>query len=172
MVLGNESSSTSDRVSLQNPPAHFDTGQEWDDRVLTVSHRSASVTPDRLHADHRAVLHALVTHLMPVDDGASVQPDIVIRYIDYLVANEAGGIDAPLRLGEVYDTGCSLLQAHACRAYGRRVQKLTPTEQDQLVWDMLECSMDGFDRFSPAWFFNTLRRHIADAIESGPISPN
>jgi hypothetical protein len=32
--------------------------------------------------------------------------------------------------------------------------------------------MDGFDRFSPAYFFNTLRRHIADAMQSGTIAPN
>lgn len=171
MALGSESSTNPDLTHL---PEHLEIGgvPERDDRVVAVRHRPGPATSRWLRADQRAVLRALVTHLLPVDDGASVQPDIVVRYIDYLVANGDAGEDAPLALGDVYVLGCDLVQAHACRTYGHRVQKMTAAEQDQLVWDMLECSMDGFDRFSPAWFFNTLRRHIADAMQSGPISPN
>jgi hypothetical protein len=118
------------------------------------------------------VLRVLAAHLMPVDDLAAIHTDIVIRYIDYLVANEIAGPDAPLTLAEIYSSGCDLVQAHARRTYGCRVQAMTAAQQDRLVWDMLESSMDGFDRFSPAYFFNTLRRHIADAMQSGTIAPN
>jgi hypothetical protein len=72
----------------------------------------------------------------------------------------------------MYRDGAGLIQQHAQRRFGCKVQAMTATQQDELVWDMLENSMDGFDRFSPAYFFHALRRHIADAIQSGVITPN
>lgn len=168
MALGNEHIARSDRPQLPEHVAVADTA-ERDDRVLAVHHRPGA---RRLQADQHGVLRALVAHLMPVDDLAAVHTDVVIRYIDYLVANEGAGPDTPLTLAEIYRTGCDLVQAHACRRYGCRVQAMTAAQQDQLVWDMLESSMDGFDRFSPAYFFHTLRRHIADAMQSGTITPN
>ena len=172
MALGNEQITRPDRIHLPDHGALAGTALERDDRVVAVHHRPSTVTPRRLNADHRAVLRALIAHLMPVDDGATAQADIVVRYIDYLVANEGNGADLPLTLAEVYASGCELVQAHACRAYGCGVQAMSAVEHDRLVWDMLESSMDGFDRFSPAYFFHTLRRHIADAMQSGTISPN
>lgn len=172
MALGNEHFTTVNHLGPPNHAAMAETTAERDDRVVAVRHRPSPATPGRLHADQRAVLRALAEHLMPVDDRATAHADAVIRYIDYLVANESVGQDIPLTLAEVYRSGCDLVQEHACRVYGRRVQALTAAERDELVWDMLESSMDGFERFSPAYFFHTLRRHIADAMQSGTITPN
>lgn len=172
MVLGNEHTTKPDYVHMPNQDAMPGALPDRDDHVVAVRHRPSSVAPHRLRADNRALLHALVSHLMPADGEAVVQVDIVVRYIDWLVANESTGIECPLTLADVYSSGCELVQAHACRAYGCRVQAMSATELDQLVWDMLESSMDGFDRFSPAYFFHTLRRHIADAMQGGMITPN
>jgi hypothetical protein len=131
-----------------------------------------AVAPRRLRADHRAVLRALIAHLMPVEDRSTSRADLVVRYIDWLVANEGAGIEFPLTLSDLYDSGCELVQTHACNVYGCQVQAMSAIEKDKLVWDMLEGSMDGFDRFSPAYFFHTLRRHIADAMQGGAITPN
>lgn len=169
MALGNEHITRSDHLHLPDHTAHAETAA---DRVLAVQHRSSAVAAGDLHADHHAVLRALIDHLMPVNDGVSVHTEIVVRYIDYLVANESAGPEVPLTLSETYRSGCELVQEHACRAYGSRVQAMPATERDRLVWDMLEGSMDGFDRFSPAYFFHTLRRHIADAMQTGMIVPN
>jgi hypothetical protein len=157
MVLGNEHITKSDHVHMPNQDAMPGAMPDRDDRVVAVRHRPASVAPQRLRADNRALLHAPIDHLIPVDDEVLVQPDIVVRYIDWLVANERTVSEYPLTLADVYSSGCELVQAHACRAYDCRVQ---------------ESSMDGFDRFSPAYFFHTLRRHIADAMEGGMITPN
>ena len=172
MVLGNEHVTRPERAHLPNQNTIADAGQNRDDRVVAVSHRPASAAPLRLRADDRDLLRALVNHLLPVDDGATIQADIVVRYIDWLVADESAGIEYPLTLSDVYTSGCELVQAHACRVYDCRVQAMTAAELDQLVWDMLESSMDGFERFSPAYFFHTLRRHIADAMQTGVIAPN
>lgn len=172
MVMGNEHTTNSDRVHLPDRAAFAETSVERDDRVLAVRHRSSSAASFRLHANQRAVLQALVEHLMPVDERAAAHANVVLHYIDYLVANESAGQEIPLTLAEVYNSGCELVQAHACRVYGRRVQAMSVAEVDQLIWDMLESSMDGFDRFSPAYFFHTLRRDISDAMQSGTITPN
>lgn len=172
MVLGNEHITRPERAHLPSQANVSGIVPERDDRVVTVGHRPASVTPHRLRADHRALLQALVAHLLPVDDGATNQTEMVVRYIDWLVANEPPGPDRPLSLADLYGSGCELVQAHACRVYGHRVQAMSSAEQDRLIWDMLESSMDGFERFSPAYFFHTLRRHIADAMQTGAITPN
>jgi hypothetical protein len=140
------------------------------DRVVAVHHRAG--TANRLDEDQLAVLRALAGHLMPPDAPVTVDADAAIRYIEYLVASATASTESPLTLCEIYRSGCDLVQAHARRRYGCRVQAMTPIEQDQLIWDMLESSMDGFDRFSPAYFFHTLRRHIADAMEGAAMSPN
>jgi hypothetical protein len=167
MVLGNEHHAPTGRLY---PPSSDVAGR--DDRILTVQHRSSLDTGRRLQGDQRSMLRALIAHLMPVDDMAAAHTDDVLRYIEYLIANEGASPDLPLTMGEVYRTGCDLVQDHACRRYGCRVQAMAPGQQDLLIWDMLESSMDGFDRFSPAYFFHTLRRHIADAMQSGTITPN
>lgn len=172
MVVGNEHIARHESAHLSNQTAVTGVTSKREDRVVAVDHRSASVSPHRLRADHRAVLRALVDHLMPVDEMATVHADLVLRHIDWLVANECGGAEVPLTLADIYRSGCELVQDHACRTYGCRVQAMSVAEQDRLVWDMLESSMDGFDRFSPAYFFNTLRRHIADAMQTGMIAPN
>lgn len=172
MVLGNQSSTRPDHFDLSVHPAAGGVASNREDRVLAVRHQTEVVAPRRLRAGQRAVLQVLVSHLLPAGDDASVLPDSVVQYIDYLIANEFGGTEVPLTLGEVYGQGCDLVQEHACRVYGRQVQTLTFDERDRLVWDLLECSMDGFDRFSPSYFFHTLRQHIADAMQGAAITPN
>lgn len=175
MVLGNEQPSSSihsphaqghipDRVPAGSSPA------ERGDRVVSVQHRADPGAPHRLRGDQLAVLRTLAGHLMPADAPATVDADSAVHYIEYLVATEPHSVESPLSLWEVYRSGSDLVQAHARRHYGCRVQAMTAVEQDQLIWDMLESSMDGFDRFSPAYFFHTLRRHIADAMETGEIA--
>ncbi len=172
MVMGNEHIARPERAHLPNHATIPGVAPDRDDHIVAVGHRPATVMPHRLRADHRAVLRTLVDHLIPFDDGATVHAELVLRHIDWLVANEGAGVDAPLTLADLYRTGCELIQAHASRTYGCPVQAMSDAEQDQLVWDMLESSMDGFERFSPAYFFNTLRRHIADAMEGAAITPN
>lgn len=78
------------------------------------------------------------------------------------------GYQAPFSPLQVYQIAVGAIDAHARREYGAGVAELGEVDQDRVIWDMLDESIDGFDRFSPIAFFRTLRRHVSEGMFSDP----
>jgi hypothetical protein len=88
----------------------------------------------------------------------------VVGYIDSLLAVESQPVEGPPAPMEVYRTGVALVQRHAQRKFGCTVQALDDAQCDEVLWDMLEGAMDGFELFSPLTFFRILRRDTAEGM--------
>lgn len=112
-----------------------------------------------LSAEEAEVLDVLTARLIPGARDARV-----VRYIDSLLAVGSAPIEGPPAPLEMYRTGIALVQRHAMRKFGNPVQALDDAECDEILWDMLEGAMDGFELFSPLTFFRILRRDTAEGM--------
>ena len=94
------------------------------------------------------------------DDGETiwVRADQISRY----------GFQAALSPLQVYQIAIPLVQEHARNTYGGPVSELSEDDQDQVVWDLLDQNIDGFEQFPSFSFFHTLRRHTAEGMFSDP----
>ena len=78
------------------------------------------------------------------------------------------GYQAPLAPLQVYEIGLQAIYDYAREEYGGAVADLSEENQDQIVWDLLDDAVPGFDQFPPSSFFHTLRRHTAEGMFSDP----
>lgn len=78
------------------------------------------------------------------------------------------GYQSPLSPLQTYQIAIPLVQEHARQRFGRPVEELEESEQDEIIWDLLDEKMEGFDQFSPIAFFMALRRHTAEGMFSDP----
>ncbi len=92
------------------------------------------------------------------DDTVWVQAGQISRY----------GFQAPLSPLDAYEIALPLVHDYALQEYGGPVQDLSEEDQDQIVWDLLEDNVPGFEQFPPSSFFHTLRRHTAEGMFSDP----
>lgn len=92
------------------------------------------------------------------DDTIWVKTSEISRY----------GYQAPLSPLQVYEIALPLVQEHARQQYGAAVQELGEDDQDQIVWDLLDQKVGGFEQFSSMAFFHTLRRHTTEGMFSDP----
>lgn len=97
----------------------------------------------------------------PADDDEEtiwVKADEISRY----------GYQAPLSPLQAYEIALPLVQEHARQKYGGPVHELSDEDQDQIIWDLLDEEIEGFDQFSPRAFFHLLRRHTSEGMFSDP----
>ena len=85
-------------------------------------------------------------------------------------ADEIGryGYQAPLSPLQVYQIAIEAIEQHAQDSFGSGISDLREADQDQIIWDLLDENIDGFDQFSPRAFFHTLRRHTSEGMFSDP----
>lgn len=97
----------------------------------------------------------------PAEDDENtiwVQADEIHRY----------GYQAPISPLQTYQIAIPLVQEHAQQKFGSGVAELSEEDQDQIIWDLLDEEMEGWDQFSPIAFFLTLRRHTSEGMFSDP----
>ena len=78
------------------------------------------------------------------------------------------GYQAPLSPLQVYEIGLQAVYDYAREQYGSTVPELDEEQLDQIIWDLLDDKVPGFDQFPPSSFFHTLRRHTAEGMFSDP----
>lgn len=100
------------------------------------------------------------------DDPPSEDDDETI----WVHADEIGryGYQAPLAPLQVYRIAIERVQRHSQETFGSGVAELSDEDQRQIIWDLLDENMDGWDQFSPIAFFHTLRRHTSEGMFSDP----
>ena len=78
------------------------------------------------------------------------------------------GYQAPLSPLQVYEIGLQAVQDYAREQYGSTVPELDEGQLEQIIWDLLDDKVPGFEQFPPSSFFHTLRRHTAEGMFCDP----
>lgn len=79
------------------------------------------------------------------------------------------GYQAPLSPLGVYEIGIEATETYAQQTFGRPLVELEESELDEIIWDLLDDEVNGFEQFSSSGFFHTLRRHTAEGMFSDPV---
>jgi gluconate 2-dehydrogenase gamma chain len=141
-----------------------------------------------LNLDESAFVEALVDHMVPADEHSPKGTDIGVNiYIDRALASGWGkgerlymqgpwkpglpsqGYQVPLTPAELYRAGIAATNAHCTKTYGKRFDRLDPTQRQEVLVGLSSGKITFPDGLPARVFWSTVYQTVIEGMFADPI---